>query len=344
VFSARMNGRASKPCRSSRKIAVVEEERRAMKSDISVHPLQESDVPTADYIMRLAFGTFLGLPEPTTFMGDAAYVRTRWLADPNAAFAAEAGSELVGSNFATNWGSVGFFGPLTIRPDFWDRGVGKRLMEPIVQLFDKWGTKHAGLFTFAHSPKHLGLYQKFGFWPRFLTAIMSKPIEQTSHASQWARFSEVPVSEREGVLSACSELTGAIYEGLDVEHEIRAVAAQGLGETVLLWSNSRLAGLAVCHGGPGTEAGTGVCYIKFGAVFPGPNAEEDFSHLLNACEGMASARGQSRLVAGVNTARREAYRQMIARGFRTDFQGVAMERPNEAGYNRPGVYLIDDWR
>ena len=27
-----------------------------------------------------------------------------------------------------------------------------------------------------HSPKHLGLYQKFGFWPRFLTAIMAKQL------------------------------------------------------------------------------------------------------------------------------------------------------------------------
>ena len=39
--------------------------------DISVRPLQETDLPTADHIMRLAFGTFLGLPEPTSFMGDA---------------------------------------------------------------------------------------------------------------------------------------------------------------------------------------------------------------------------------------------------------------------------------
>src|ERR1051325_3744626 len=99
---------------------------------IIVRQLQESDLPAADHIMRLAFGTFIGLPEPTAFMGDASYVRTRWFADPAAAFAAEVGSELVGSNFATNWGSVGFFGPLTIRPDFWYRGVGKRLMEPVM--------------------------------------------------------------------------------------------------------------------------------------------------------------------------------------------------------------------
>ena len=35
---------------------------------------------------------------------------------------------------------------------------------------------------------------------------------------------------------------------------------------------------------------------------------------------------------------------MLAYGFRTDVQGLAMDRPDEAGYNRPGVYVIDDWR
>lgn len=314
------------------------------KPDITVRPLQESDLTTADHIMRVAFGTFIGLPEPAAFMGDANYVRTRWLADPEAAFAAEIGGELVGSNFATNWGSVGFFGPLTIRPDYWDRGVGKRLMEPVVKLFNKWGTKHAGLFTFAHSQKHVGLYQKFGFWPRFLTAIMSKPVEQTKVTSAWTKFSEVPGDDWENVLGACRELTNTIYEGLDVEREIRAVANQELGETILLWNGSELAGLAVCHNGPGTEAGSGVGYVKFGAARSGPTADREFKRLFDACEEWASSRSASRLVAGVNTARHEAYRNLFALGFRTDTQGVVMSKPNEPGYNRPGIYLVDDWR
>ena len=50
------------------------------KSKIIVRPLQETDLSTADTIMRLAFGTFIGLPDPMAFMGDASYVRTRWLA------------------------------------------------------------------------------------------------------------------------------------------------------------------------------------------------------------------------------------------------------------------------
>jgi hypothetical protein len=87
-----------------------------------------------------------------------------------------------------------------------------------------------------------------------------------------------------------------------------------------------------------------VCYVKFGAVRPSPTAEQDFDQLLAACEELAAEKGLARLVAGVNTARHEAYRQMLKRSFCTDLQGVAMQRDNATGYNRQGVYLIDDWR
>ena len=77
---------------------------------------------------------------------------------------------------------------------------------------------------------------------------------------------------------------------------------------------------------------------------PGAGWREGRSpRLLTACEALAAARRLARLVAGVNTARREAYRQMLGVGFRTDVQGVAMDRPDEAGYNRPGTYVVDDW-
>ena len=315
-----------------------------LKSGVAVRPLRESELATADQIMRLAFGTFIGLADPASFMGDAGYVRTRWQADPSAAFVAELGHEVVGSNFATNWGSLGFFGPLTIRPDLWDQGLGKRLMEPIMHCFEKWQIRHVGLFTFAHSPKHVGFYQKFGFHPRFLTAAMSKPVGTAGRGSAWTKFSETPSGERDAVLSSCRKLTDAVYDGLDLEREIRAVADQALGDTVLLWSEDKLTGFAICHNGAGTEAGSGACYVKFGAARPGRHAERDFDRLLHASEEFARARGAARLSAGVNTGRDQAYRLMLARGFRTEFLGVTMNKPNELGYNRPDVYLIDDWR
>ena len=41
--------------------------------EISIRPLQESDLPEADRIYRLAFGTFLNVPDPIAFFGDADY-------------------------------------------------------------------------------------------------------------------------------------------------------------------------------------------------------------------------------------------------------------------------------
>lgn len=300
----------------------------------------------ADHIMRMAFGTFMGIPDPATFAEGMDHVKTRWRAEPNAAFGAETEGELVGSNFATRWGSFGFFGPLTIRPDLWDRGIAKLLLESTMDFFHKWNVSHVGLFTFAQSPKHIGLYQKFGFWPRFLTLLMSKTIQDGGPSQwwSWSRFSDVPDVETRRCFEMCRTLTNSVYEGLDLEREMIVVRKQGLGDTVLLWEGQTVVGVAVCHCGAGTEAGRDTCYVKFGAVRSGANAENFFDRLLSACEELATVKGMTQLVAGVNSACHDAYRRMIARGFRADFQGVLMLRPNEPAFDRPDRYVLCDLR
>jgi predicted N-acetyltransferase YhbS len=116
---------------------------------VAIRALRESDLSRSDEILRAAFNTFLGVRD---LFGDKDYARTRWLADPDAALAAEVDGELVGSNFVTRWGTVGFFGPLSVRPELWDQGIASRVMEATVEMFERWGTRHAGLFTFSCKP------------------------------------------------------------------------------------------------------------------------------------------------------------------------------------------------
>jgi GNAT superfamily N-acetyltransferase len=314
--------------------------------EIFVRPMVEADLEAANRVMRLAFGTFLNLPDPMQFMGDADYVYTRWRGDPGAAFCAEVEGVVVGSVFVGNWGSVGFFGPLTVHPDYWDRGVAQVLLGQVMECFGHWGTRHMGLFTFETSLKHVGLYRKFGFWPRFLTVLMEKAAGRVTGAGApvWTKFSDVPIAEWGEMLDQCRALTEKILEGLDVGVEIRSVAEQRLGETVLLWTGDELTGLAVCHCGAGTEAGSGVCYIKFGAAHALRGGDPEFRGLLAACEQLAAERGLGKVSGGVNTARQEAWAAMLDSGWREKMVGVAMQRPSEPGYNRPGVFLIDDWR
>ena len=311
-----------------------------------IRALTQADLPAAQRIVRVAFGTFLGAPNPERFWSDLDYVYSRFGAEHTASFAAENDEGvLVGSNFATRWGSVGFFGPLTTRPDVWEGGIGQRLVGAARDQLDAWGVRHAGLFTFAQSAKHVGLYGKFGFYPRFLTAIMAASADAQPLTSAFTRYSALPEEQRQEGENACRELTEEIYSGLDLSGEIRTVAVRALGDTALLWDrDNRLAGFAVCHWGPASEAGQGCCFAKFAAVRPGPGAGEHFGRLLDVCAMVARQAAMPNVLAGVNLARDEAYRQMLARGFRTMIQGVTMHRPNEPGYSAPGLYVLDDWR
>lgn len=304
---------------------------------IDIRPLREHDLFEADHVFRLAFGTFLGLPDPMDFAAGADLIRTRWRAGArNATLGAFDGDTLIGSNCVANWGSFGFFGPLTVRPDYWGKGVAQRLLEPTMDVFARWDVQDAGLFTFPHSPQHLALYQKYDFWPQQLTALMAKPVA--------VRPASLPSFDgsRAELLAHCRMVTEAVFPGLDVSGEIDAVLDQNLGEIVTVPGAGALGAFAICHVGSGSEAGTDAAYIKFAATRPG--AEAHFEDLLSACEAVAARRGAPVLTAGVNTACHGAYRTMLARGFRTQFTGVAMQRNNRAGFLVPNAFVISDWR
>ena len=314
----------------------------ALNETVKVGPLRESELEEAGRIMRLAFGTFLGLPNTLDFMGDRDLMTPRWRSSHVKVIAAREGSRLIGSNVVTRWGSFGFFGPLTVLPEYQDRGVAQKLLAATMTIFDRWGVRHTGLYTFPHSAKHIGLYQKFGYWPRYLTAIMTRAPE-AGRTQAPTLLSGLTKSQRDLAVESCGKLTHKIDKGLDLAGEIRAVLAQRTGDVVLTYTRGILDAFAVCLNGAGSEGGVRTCYVKFGAARGGAGAGERFDKLLDACEAFAGSRGAT-IEAGVNLAREDAYRRMRARGYRTISQGVAMQRPHAEGFNRADAYVIDDWR
>jgi len=311
------------------------------KDTIKIGPLKESELAEAGRIFRLAFGTFLGLPDPMQFMGDRELMTPRFRSKHVKVIAARDNGRLIGSNVATRWGSFGFFGPLTVLPEYWDRGVAKRLLESTMKIFDGWGLRHTGLFTFPHSAKHIGLYQKFGYWPRYLTALMSRTPESSGVTP--TLLSTFSKGDREQAIAQSTKLTSKIDKGLDLSGEIRAALAQRTGDVVVTATRGALDGFAIGLTGAGSEGGEKACYIKFAAARPGAGAGERFDKLLEACDAFAASRGVN-IEAGVNLAHEDAFRRMRARGYRVNVQGVAMQRPNAEGFNRADAYVIDDWR
>jgi GNAT superfamily N-acetyltransferase len=299
---------------------------------IKISPLKKTELEESERIVRMAFGTFLNIPDPLTFMGDRTFMTSRFHSPHVKVIAAREGNRLIGSNVITRWGSFGFFGPLTVLPEYWNQGVAQRLLEATMTTFDHWGVKHTGLFTFPQSAKHVGLYQKFGYWPRYLTAVTT--FTPPANLAAPASLSTLPKSQREQAIQSCAKLTNKIDKGLDLTGEIRSALKQKTGDVVMIPG-----AFAICLSGPGSEGGEKTCFIKFAAAKNG----EAFDKLLAACEAFASSR-KAAVEAGVNLAREDAYKRMRARGYKVTMQGVAMQRPHAEGFNRPDAWVIDDWR
>ena len=73
-------------------------------ANLTIRPMGADDLDVADTVMRRAFGTLFGMPDPAAFMGDAECVRTRWRTDPAGAFVAVVDGVVVGSGIASIWG------------------------------------------------------------------------------------------------------------------------------------------------------------------------------------------------------------------------------------------------
>ncbi len=316
----------------------------ASKQSVQIGALREDELEEAGRVVRVAFGTFLLLPNPMEFMGDRDFVTPRWRARNTKLQAARQNGKLIGSNMATRWGSFAFFGPLTVLPEYWNRGVAQQLLAATMKIFDRWGVRRSALFTFPHSPRHVGLYQKFGYWPGSLTAL----VKRVPAPPEWALVESVKVpvllsslskKEQEQAIAACAKLTNTLERGLDLGGEMRAVIAQRIGEVVLIEGRRTLDAFAVCMHGAGSEGGQKTCYVKFAAARSG----ERFERLLDAIDALALAQG-SEVEAGVSLACKDAFHRMRAHGYRVVTNGVAMQKPHGDGFNRAAAYVLNDWR
>ena len=290
-----------------------------------VRPMSSADFAAAQDVHRLAFARFFNM-DPAKFRPGNRTISMRASIYPEHALVAEEGGVLVGSAISMGWGRVAVVGPISVHPDKWSGGIGRALMAEVMARIDAGPFEHAVLFTHPHSPRHLRLYETFGFWSRELTALMSIAIDPARAAHQPTRRID---------LAEVGAIAGANYPGLDFTREIEGLAARKLGAVVGIDG-----GFAICHFGPLSEAREGMVYVKFGAVHPGD--ARGFAALLDAVEAYAASVGAQRVALGVNCARRAAYRALQARGYRVDSYGVNMHRPDSPGWDLPDRYVISD--
>jgi GNAT superfamily N-acetyltransferase len=314
---------------------------------VKIRELKREELDEAELIVRLAFGTFFHVPNPQENPGQNQNITHRWNRNPQDVLAAELDGKLAGTNVLIRWGSFAYFGPLTIRPELWDSGIASKLMEATERIFKNWGVTRSGLFTFAESPKHLGLYHKFGYYPRFLSILMSweaAEIEGGLKNFSYIKFSSEGTAEKRKYLDECHDLTKGLYSGLDLSSEIKMVDDQKLGETLILLDGSSVSAFAILQSGQHTEAGKDKSSVKFAAARRDADSRKRLERLLSACQAFTQKLGIKKLETGVNLAHPDSFDLLLKNGFRISFQGIKMLKPNAPAYDRGDAYVLDDLR
>ncbi len=310
---------------------------------LRIRALSEADLTHARGVHRKAFGTFLGI-QPEKFRPGADCLGPRWRMWENGGVVALDGDRLVGSGLLMHWGTGCILGPLTVDPDSWGRGVARQLAGAMMEIIDAAQFEWTGLFTHPQSPMHVRLYEEFGFSMQRITAVQSKAVSRAVPLASSALFSTLREAEKMRCLSSLRALSDRVWPGLDWCREVQSVDAEKLGDTALLWSGDQLDGFAVIHAGEGSEASEKEALVKVSAIRHGVGGGKRFFHLLGLIDAAAVHLDLTKVVAGTNTGRHEAYRMMRAHGYRTEVNGVAMFRPAADIYNQPGKFVIDDWR
>ncbi len=321
--------------------------RRVRKGDLSrVREVIESAF--ADYFEH-QFGS-----RPRQVFGGAQYVHHRWLMEPWGCFVAEENdAKIVGASIAVAWGGVGIFGPVAVLMPYQNQKIAQGLLKASQGFFDENKVALQGLATFCGSPKHLVLYQKFGFKPKGVIAITSRSLERREPAApakpsraapQVRRFSSLEERQKKAMLGRLRRITSLIYPGMDLSKEVQIVDGLALGDVLLLERERQVLGFAICHL-PGTsEAPYGSLYVKFLALDPNRRRPEYFAQLLGAAEELAVGAGLQRIIAPVYTRYWRAYQALLGSGYQIDMLLIRMKRGKREDHEREDDFVLDDWR
>ena len=282
--------------------------------------------------------------------------RVRLLIDSEAAdcFVAEEGDgKIVGAAVAVMWGTVGLIGPVAVLTNYQNQDIGQQLLTACQEFFDENKATLQGVATYPYSPKHLILYQKFGYKPKGLVVVTSKTLDRNDLAAAKTpsrpglavrRYSTLEEARKKQVMQKIRRITNALWRGLDVAKEIEIVEGLTLGDTLLLEKGRDIIGFAVCHLPPNSEAPHGSAYVKLLAIDSRHRKPEHLDSLLAGIEELAAAGQLQRVVVPAYTYYWTAYQTLLQRGYHVDFTMVRMKRGKQEDYEDASDLVLDDWR
>jgi GNAT superfamily N-acetyltransferase len=246
--------------------------------------------------------------------------------------------EIVAFNIVHRSGREGWMGPLAVRPDRQNQGLGKTIVLAGIDWLREEGATTIGLETMPRTVENIGFYSRLGFVPGHLTVTVTREPGRRG-ASDAGRLSRLrgPI---EPVIAACGALCDRLTPGLDFSREILLTRDLGLGDTSLVYAGERLRAFAVWHAAALADGRSreDVRVLKVVA-----ESLDDFEAVLEAVSGAAASERVQRIAIRCQTAQAAAYRRLVDRGYEafwTDLRMTLDGYPEPAP--GPGV-IFSNW-
>jgi predicted N-acetyltransferase YhbS len=204
---------------------------------ITLRPIRPADAPAAGRIVHAAFA---GIHDHHRFPRDfpspmaAAGLVDAFTAHPSIwGVVAERDGRIVGSNFLDERGTVHGVGPITVDPSVQESGVGRRLMEAVVER--SAGADGVRLLQDAFNTRSMALYASLGFEITDPIALMSGRPRGEMPAGHAVR----PLTEDD--LPATAELSLHVH---GYERTVELADALAMGGANVVEADGRLVGYA----------------------------------------------------------------------------------------------------
>jgi GNAT superfamily N-acetyltransferase len=183
---------------------------------VAVRAIEPADVDECARIVYEAFGAlhdYHRFPRDFPTLDAAAQLTSNFIAHPAIwGVVAEADGRIVGSNFLDERGPITGVGPITVDPTAQRHGIGRRLMEAVIER--STGARGIRLFQDSFNMQSLALYASLGFEVKEPAVVMNGKPRSGPPAGIEVRPLE------EGDLEQCERLCLTVH-GFERTNELR---------------------------------------------------------------------------------------------------------------------------
>jgi GNAT superfamily N-acetyltransferase len=157
--------------------------------------------------------------------------------------------ELAAFNMVHRSGFEGWMGPLAVRVDHQERGLGHQVVAHGVDWLRQEGAATIGLETMPRTIENIGFYSRQGFLPGHLTVTLQGD-SVTAVAPEVVVLGSLGQEAASRMLDRCHLLTEAVAPGFDYRRECELTRSLGLGDVAVVMTDGEPVGWVLWHTAP----------------------------------------------------------------------------------------------